>query len=185
MSDQLYNVILADPPWNYVNQGTRAATSNHYDQMSLVKIKELPIGEISSLPSALFLWATWPNLLAALEVIEAWGFEYKTIAWVWLKLDKAGTKPIMGLGNYTRSNTEPCLLAFKRIKTRGMSMPVEDHAVPAWIMSPRRKHSQKPDEQYEYIDRLYPGASRLELFARKAHPGWDVWGHEVANTVEL
>jgi N6-adenosine-specific RNA methylase IME4 len=184
-SPGIHGAMLADPPWYYVNQATRAATGKHYPQMSLGDIKRLPVARLAAMPCALFLWATWPNLPSALEVIDAWGFEYKTIAWVWIKLNKAGEKPIMGLGNYTRANTEPCLLAFKKVKTRGRAMPVADHGVPSWIMAPRREHSQKPDEQYDFVQRLYPEVPKLELFARHIWPGWDAWGQEIESTVQL
>lgn len=180
-----YGIVLADPPWNYNNQGTRAATKNHYENMPLNDIKRLPVDKICNMPSVLFLWATWPNIKQAFAVIDAWGFEYKTLAWEWRKTNKAGDKYIMGLGNYSRSNPEPCLLAFRKVKTKGKAIKVADHSVPAWMDAPRRKHSQKPDLQYEYIDRLYPDLPRIELFARQTWPGWDSWGNEVEGAVEL
>jgi site-specific DNA-methyltransferase (adenine-specific) len=152
--------------------------------MTLSEIKRLRIRQIAALPCALFLWATWPNIKMAFEVIDAWGFEYKTIAWVWLKTVKDGSKFAMGTGNYTRANSEPCLLAFRKTVTRGKIMNVGDHAVPSWIVSTRRKHSQKPDLQYEYIERLYPNLPKIELFARQAWPGWDVWGDGIKDSIE-
>lgn len=185
MSAGPYNVILADPPWYYQNRGTRASADKHYATMTLPEIKALPVADLAAMPSALFLWATWPNMPAAMEVIEAWGFEYKTLAWIWLKTDMAGKKLIFGLGNYTRSNSEPCLLAFKKVVTRGRIMRVTDKSVPAYIVSPRLKHSQKPMEQYEKIGKLYPGTRKLELFARIGKGiEWDVWGDEVEGSIE-
>lgn len=171
-----YSVIMADPPWEYNNQGTRASADKHYNTISQQELRALPVARLGSMPCALFLWATWPNMQNALDLIDAWGFEYKTLAWEWRKTNKAGDKYIMGLGNYTRSNPEPCLLAFKKVKTKGKIMRVADRSVPAWIDGPRRKHSQKPDQQYEYIDRLYPNVPRLELFATQTWPGWEAWG---------
>jgi len=180
-----YNIIMADPPWPYQNQATRAATGNHYASMSLNDIKALPVGRLAALPCALFLWVTWPNIQMAFEVIDAWGFEYKTLAWDWWKTNLAGDKFIMGLGNYSRSNPEPCLLAFKKVRTRGRIMKVADRAVKAWIIAPRGKHSQKPNQQYDNINRLYPDMPKLELFARQVWPGWDAWGDELEGSVDL
>lgn len=188
-----YGLILADPPWNYTNQATRASTENHYPTMKPAEIKALPITDICDTPSVLFMWVTWPNLPLGLEVIDAWGFEYKTLAWTWLKTTNDGKKLRFGIGNYTRSNSEPCLLAFKRPFSErlnrplkhGERIPVADHSVPSWIMSPRRKHSQKPDQQYDYINRLYPDLPKVELFARQIWPGWDAWGLDLKDGVQL
>lgn len=102
----------------------------------------------------------WPQIFDARLVIESWGFEYKTLAWEWVKLNPSGVGFHMGMGHYTRSNPEPCLLGI-----RG-SMPVDDRSIRNLIVSPIREHSRKPDEQYGKIDKLYPGANKIELFAR-------------------
>lgn len=175
-----YRVILADPPWFYKNSGTRAAATNHYPTLKKADLMHLPVDLYAADRCALFLWATWPNIKVALTVMDAWGFRYKTLAWEWLKTNKAGDKFVIGLGNYTRSNCEPCLLGFK-----GKPIKVNDRSVPAFIVSPRRGHSQKPDEQYEKIDRLYPDTTKLELFATEQREGWDVWGNEVESTIEI
>lgn len=175
-----YEVILADPPWYYRNKGTRAAAEKHYPTLKQADLFHLPVANFAAERCALFLWATWPNIKVALRVMDAWGFKYKTLAWEWFKTNKAGDKFIMGLGNYSRSNPESCLLGFK-----GKPLPVKDKAVEAWIIAPRRAHSQKPDEQYEKIERLYPDVPKLELFATQRWPGWDVWGDEVDSTIDL
>ena len=175
-----YKVILADPPWYYRNRGTRAAAAKHYPTIKQADLIHLPVSLFAEERCALFLWATWPNIKTALNVMEAWGFKYKTLAWEWFKTNQAGDKFIIGLGNYSRSNPEPCLLGFK-----GKPLPVKDKSVEAWIVSPRREHSQKPDVQYEKIERLYPNVPKLELFATQQWPGWDVWGDEVESTVEI
>jgi N6-adenosine-specific RNA methylase IME4 len=117
------------------------------------------------------LWAVWPVLDDALEVITAWGFEYQTAGFVWVKQNSSGSL-FMGMGYHTRANTEPCLLA-----TRGNPPRLADdvHQV---IMAPVGEHSAKPDEAYRRIRRLYPGPC-LELFARKRRENWTVWGNEV------
>ena len=176
-----YSVILADPPWMFKvwskNTGKGRTAEKHYRTMTTADICELSIPAAEN--CALFLWAVWPALPDALEVIKAWGFEYKTVAWTWVKLQKASMGFHFGLGYYTRANTEPCLLA-----VRG-KMPVAVHDVQALICSPVREHSRKPDEQYGKIDRLYPDATKLEMFARRQRPGWEVFGNEVENSISL
>lgn len=175
-----YSVIMADPPWHYDNRGTRAAAAKHYPTLKRGDLVHLPVQNHAADRCALFLWATWPNIKTALTVMDAWGFKYKTLAWEWFKTNQAGDKFIMGLGNYSRSNPEPCLLGF-----RGKPIPVKNKSVKAWITAPRRGHSRKPDQQYENIELLYPEVPKLELFATQQWPGWDVWGNEVDSTIDL
>ena len=179
-----YSVILADPPWYYKNVATRASADKHYPTMKMEEIKALQARDLAAMPCALFLWATWPNMREAFALLDAWHFEYKTLAWIWLKTDMAGEKYRFGLGNYTRLNSEPCLLAFKKKISRGFRMKVVDMSVPSWIISPRRAHSQKPDEQYDMIERLYPDITKIELFATQRWPGWDCWGNGVEGAIE-
>ena len=176
-----YNVILADPPWKYqywspAQKGTRRA-ENHYQVMELKEICALPIDDLTADNCVLFMWATWPLLYESQEVIKAWGFKYKTLAWVWVKAKRSGFGFFTGMGFYTRANTEPCLLAVKG------SMPVARHDIQALIYSSVREHSRKPDDQYRKIESLYPDCNYLELFARRSRPNWDIWGNEVESTV--
>lgn len=177
-----YDIILADPPWDFKvwnkDTGAGRSASAHYNTMSLEDICSLPIANIASKNCALFLWAVWPRIFDAQKVIEAWGFRYATKAWTWIKTTKTGS-PAWGMGYYTRANDEPCLLA-----TRG-SMPVAVHNELALIFSQRREHSQKPNEQYAKIERLYPNTSKIELFARQRQNGWDVFGNEVEGSISL
>ena len=158
-----------------VDRGYGAAAN--YPTMSIDQLCAMEVPAENN--CALFMWACWPLLPDALEVIRAWGFEYKTIAWPWVKSTETGMSFHFGLGYYTRANTEPCLLA-----VRG-KMPVAVHDVQALIYSPVREHSRKPDEQYGKIERLYPTGPYLEMFARRPRQGWDVWGNEVESTVEI
>lgn len=176
-----YSVVLADPPWTFnvwnAEKSDRHA-SHKYNLLDVDSICQYapPVNE----NCALFLWATWPNLPDALKVISVWGFTYRTLAWVWVKLNENSMGTHMGMGYYTRSNTEPCLLA-----VRG-TMPVAAHDVQALIMSPIREHSRKPTEQYSKIERLYPQGPYLELFARRKHSEkWHVWGNEVKSDIEI
>lgn len=145
----------------------------------MLDILELPVAELAAENCALFLWATWPMIFEAPRVMNAWGFTYRTNAFTWIKSKKNGTGFFMGMGYYTRANDEPCLLG-----VRGR-MPVADRGVLGLIYAPVRGHSQKPEEQYEKIERLYPGMRYIELFARTRRPGWDAWGNEIESDIEL
>ena len=142
-------------------------------------ISQLPIKDLSKDNCVLFLWATWPNLQHAFKVLESWGFTYRTIGWIWIKANRSGFGFFTGMGYYTRSNTEPCLLAVKG------QMPVARHDIQALIYSPVREHSRKPIDQYRKIEALYPDMKYLELFARRKRDGWDSWGNEIISDVEI
>jgi len=174
-----YQIIYADPPWNYADQGCQGTMANHYKGMKIEDICALPIKELADKDCILFLWATYPFLPEALRVIGAWGFTYKTIAFQWLKLNKMGQGEFYGLGRWTRGNTEPCLLAVKGKPKRISS------AVFQLIKQPLTRHSQKPEEAREKIIKLVGDLPRIELFARQKTEGWDVWGNEVESDIEL
>jgi site-specific DNA-methyltransferase (adenine-specific) len=140
--------------------------------MSVEEICKLPVNNIADNDSVLFLWATYPNLPEAFKVIDAWGFEYKTVAFTWVKIYKDG-KPFVGLGHWTRANAEICLLA-----TKG-SIKRANKNVSQIIISVPEEHSKKPDEARDRIVMLMGDLSRIELFARQQPEGWDVWGNEV------
>jgi N6-adenosine-specific RNA methylase IME4 len=172
-----FGVICADPPWSfeaYSGKGKQRSAERHYDTWSLDRIKALAVGNLAADDCALLLWAVWPELDGALEVITAWGFEYQTAGFVWVKQNPSGEGLFTGMGYHTRANTEPCLLA-----TRGspQRLAADVHQV---VMAPVGRHSKKPTEVYSRIQRLYPGPY-LELFARQPRDGWTVWGNEVDN----
>jgi len=168
-----YAAILADPPSPFAtwsDKGKDRSAENHYGVMSFAEIMAMPVAELAADDCVLFLWATWPTLPQAMSVIEAWGFRYKTCAFTWAKVKNG--KAQIGLGYWSRANTEPCLLA-----TRGK--PKRIHAdVSQLIMEPRREHSRKPDCVHDRIERLVDGP-RLELFARQRRMEWDCWGDQV------
>jgi Transcriptional activator, adenine-specific DNA methyltransferase len=180
---QKYDVILADPPWDFAvwnkDSGGDRSPSAHYPTMSLPDICALPIADLASKNCALFIWAVWPRIFDAQKVIEAWGFTYRTLGFEWVKQNRTGLGFHMGMGYYTRANSEPCLLA-----VRGR-MPVQTRSERNLMISPVRRHSQKPDEQYKKIERLYPGMAYLELFARNRRPGWDAFGNQVEGSISL
>jgi N6-adenosine-specific RNA methylase IME4 len=175
-----FRAILADPPWRFrtwseTNQSR--APSNHYGLMPTAEIAALPVADLCSPDCVLMMWACWPTLLDAIRVMESWGFTYKTCAFSWLKADPYRLWTLeedvrMGLGYWTRANTEPCLLA-----TRGK--PKRRHAdVRQGIVEKAREHSRKPDCVHDRIERLVAGPY-LELFARATRPGWTCVGNEV------
>jgi len=166
-----FPVIYADPPWRFYNYSGQGAVDDKYATMSLDDIMALPVGPLAAADCALFLWATWPTLLEAIATIEAWGFTYKTGGFVWVKTRGNGNLHI-GLGYHTRANSELVLLA-----TRGNPhrLARDVHQI---VLAPVAEHSAKPDEVHHRIERLYAGPY-LELFARRAQPGWHCWGNEI------
>jgi site-specific DNA-methyltransferase (adenine-specific) len=173
-----YSIILSDPPWAYRDKREKhprlcGGASVHYSVMSTPEICSLPVEEIAADDAMLFLWSTYPNLPEAFKVIPAWGFEYRTIGFCWVKVNKRDGKPFFGIGHYTKSNAEVCLLAI-----RGRPRVVSNY-VSSVIISPREEHSKKPDEARDRIVQLCGDVPRIELFARKQVPGWDCWGNEV------
>lgn len=169
-----FPIILADPPWPFDNSGNnnQRNVSRHYKTMSLSDIKSLPVASIADKNSILFLWITNPRLYYADEIISAWGFKYKTVGFTWIKQNKNGEGVFRGMGHYTRSNPEQCLIA-----TRGKVLPRKSSCVDQLIIAPRREHSRKPDEIYDRIEALY-GGPYLELFSRTRRKGWTAWGNE-------
>lgn len=171
-----YAAILADPPWQFQtwsDLGKGRAPERHYRSgaMSTTEIMAMPVRDLAAADCVLFLWVTWPTIRLAFNVIDAWGFAYKTLAFDWIKTGRNG-RPSFGLGYWTRSNSEPVLLA-----TRGH--PKRVHAdVSQIILAERREHSRKPDCIHDRIERLVDGPY-LELFARGRRAGWDAWGDEV------
>jgi N6-adenosine-specific RNA methylase IME4 len=147
--------------------------------MTPQEIMDLPVQDIAAQDCVLFLWTTWPMLLEGStdKVIRAWGFTPKTAGFVWIKTNKQSKSLFWGMGHYSRSNSEVCVLA-----VRGKPKRI-DAGVHQVIMSPVRAHSQKPDEQYGLIERLMGDLPRIELFARQRWPGWDSWGDEVPEEV--
>ncbi len=186
----MYNIIYADPPWRFRNWsiGERAKRGEKwarrmgrspYDVMNTEDIAAMPVGDLAAKDCVLFLWATHPKLRDAFQVMDGWGFEFKTVAFTWVKQNKSGVGFHFGLGYWTRQNPELCLLG-----TRGHPKRV-DNSVPHLVISPLEGHSKKPDEVRKRIVRLMGDLPRVELFARQAPEGWDVFGNEVESTPEV
>jgi len=153
-------VILADPPWKFLTRSVKGkgrSAEAWYDCMTLADIKALPVAQMAAPDSLLLLWTTRTYLEQAFGVIAAWGYVFKTIAFTWVKTTKDGKGFPMGMGYHTRGNPELCLLA-----ARGKGVQRLRRDARELIISPRRKHSQKPNEAYDRIERLWPGPC-LEL----------------------
>lgn len=187
-----YGALLIDPPWRFEvwnrDTGNGRSAELHYPTMSLSDLIALPVEPLMADDCVVFMWATWPTITDAFVLGKAWGLEYKTCAFLWAKMNKhmAGRFGIVehianwfvGMGYWTRANTEPCLLFTK-------GNPKRLHAdVRQLIVSPVREHSRKPDEIYTRIERLVAGPY-CELFARQSWPNWARWGNEVESTVSL
>lgn len=166
-----YSVIYADPPWEYYEGGYKNQ-SQHYDTLTVEELKQMPLDDLAADNCILFLWVTFPILDQVFDLIKWWGFKYSTVGFVWVKSKKDGTGHFFGLGNWTRANTELCLIA-----TKG-SIERKDASISQIIYSPPEEHSRKPDIVRDKIVSLVGDLPRIELFARQKVSGWDTWGNE-------
>lgn len=163
LPDGIFRVVVADPPWQYGNKATRGAAEDHYATMTIPELCSLDVVTRVADDAHLYLWVTNGFLREGFEVMEAWGFVYKTcLTWV---------KPQMGMGNYFRSSTEHVLFGL-----RG-SLKTQDRALMNWFEAPRGKHSAKPDSFYDLVEKASPGPY-FEMFARRRRLGWSAWGNE-------
>ena len=188
LPNKKFDVIYADPPWHYngklqydkssrgrenINLSKKIFISTAAFKYPTLKINELmkiPIQKISKNDCLLFMWSTNPHLEQAIKLGASWGFEYKTVAFVW---DKMNHNP----GQYTLSNCELCLV-FKRGK---IPKPRGARNVPQLVRIPRQKHSEKPKEVMQRIEKMFPNQKRIELFARSTMKGWSAWGLEIVH----
>ena len=171
-----YKIIYADPPWQYrvySQKGQGRSAENHYHTMNIKDIMALPVDKIADKDCILFLWITFRCLKEGIEVMERWGFKYKTCGFNWVKRNKKKNTYFMGLGFWTRSNSEVCLIGTKGQPKR-VSKSVSQ-ICDARIM----EHSRKPAEIRERIVELCGELPRIELFARDKVKGWDSLGDEI------
>ena len=172
-----YGTILADPPWQFANRTGKMAPEhkrlNRYSTMTLKDIFRLSVSKLADDPCHLYLWVPNALLREGLDVMGAWGFEYKTNI-IWHKVRKDGGPDGRGVGFYFRNTTEVILFGIRGKNAR--TLPAGRRQVNI-IRSMKREHSRKPDEQYEIIQEC-SFAPYLELFARGPRPGWDSWGHQ-------
>jgi len=184
-----YQIIYADPPWEYDNERNHDPKDGGmtYPTLSQDDLKMLPVGNISDKDCALALWATMPKLREAIEVIDAWGFQYITCLFTWVKLNPNGEGIYSGLGHWVNGNAELCLFG-KKGHPKRYSKNVKQIQ-----MHPIANHSKKPAVIRDVIIKLFGNLPRIELFARKpnllfdaeSYDGWDVWGNEVESDIYL
>lgn len=174
-----YKIIYSDPAWKFKYYGKSddryRRAEGHYKVSTLEEMKKIPVQNLADDNCVLFMWAIYPMLPHALELMKSWGFKFKTIAFTWVKKNKTNNDFFFGMGYWTRANCEICLLG-----TKGKPKRV-DSSVPQLVIANRREHSRKPDEVRERIVKLLGDLPRIELFARERVEGWDAWGNEVPN----
>ena len=188
-----YQIILCDAPWHYKKSGgiksARGLAKKYYKEMDIQDIIDLPVSSIADKDCYLFLWVTGPRMPEGIAVLKAWGFEFFTVVFTWIKMNKKNTKTLFwGMGKSSRANPEYVLLGRKgKLERKARNV----HSV---IMSPIEEHSKKPDEIRRRIELLYGDLPRIELFARKPKDvlfqdkswnNWNVWGNECNSDIEL
>ena len=176
----MYSIIYADPAWDYDGReqhNTKVGNKsviNHYPTMKLEEMKKLKVKEICDKDCLLFMWTSSPHLPQAIELMNEWGFEYKTVAFIW---DKQKVNP----GYYTMSQCEICLVGKKgKIPT-----PRGSRNVRQFLSEERTRHSTKPLEIRKRIEEMFPTQKKIELFSREKVPGWECWGNEVNSDITL
>lgn len=178
----MYDIIYADPPWDYkgqkqhngANGDTTGGAIRHYPTMVLTELQQLPVAKLCNTDCLLFMWTSSPHLDQSIELMRAWGFKYVTVAFVW---DKQRVNP----GYYTMSQCELVLLG-KRGK---IPTPRGARNIRQFVSIERGRHSEKPNEIRQRIMQMFPQQTKLELFARCKTDGWDIWGNELTNDVEV
>ncbi len=176
-----YDIIYCDPPWQYNSSDNLGKTSLlnkdenfHYPTMPLDKIKEIDVQSLCADNCLMFIWLVNPMLDDGIDLLKHWGFTFATVGFVW---QKQKTNP----GYYTMSSIEMCIIGKKgKIPT-----PRGARNVKQFLSMPRGKHSQKPHEVRSRIEQMFPIQNKIEMFAREKNAGWDVWGNEFDNDVEL
>ena len=186
-TDKKYNIIYADPPWQYGSKqpfrkdGVRFhKLEEEYATVPTKQMQEWDVNRICAEDCALFMWATDSHIKDAIKLMEAWGFKYITVAFVWAKQTKNGKK-VSNLGAWTMKNCEICLFGTKgRMKKHKKS-----NSVMQLFCAERTKHSKKPDCVYSFIEQMFGDLPRIELFARQSYREWDCWGNEAPEEVVL
>ena len=175
-TSRLFSILLVDPPFRYVKEKGRGVAENHYRTTSDEYLASLPVGSLATRDALLFVWCSGATLDHAIALCSAWGFAYKTVAFVWIKTNRSGAPQSIALGSYTRPGSEFVLLA-----TRGRGSRFVSERVDQVFHARRLAHSAKPPRVAEAIDRLVRGGDvkKIELFARgKPRDGWSAWGDE-------
>ncbi len=200
-----YKIVLADADWSY-RQGGRGAATNHYETSPTAALERLPVSRIAAKDAVLFMWATWPIFIDSNDVkkvIRAWGFNPKTLAFLWVKTNKIAGTPFWGTGSWTRANSEFVILATRgdiRRINKGVHQLIESEEGIAdnVLRAPHLgKHSAKPPMVRDRIIQLMGDLPAIELFARcvddngivipggRVAEGWDQWGNECDSDIEM
>lgn len=191
LPDGQFGAILCDPPWSFLTYGKKRTTphrtaEDHYQTMTHDDLVQIPVASVAATDCALFMWVVDSHLDVAIDLGKAWGFDFKTIAFIWAKTTQRSkqfgffppeTTHRIGMGYWTRKQAEICIM-FTRGRPRRIGKGVRQI-----IEAPRREHSRKPDEIHERIEALVAGPY-LELFARAPKAGWAVWGNETDKFAE-
>jgi len=170
-----YQIIYADPPWAM----SGGVYNPSYLTMDVATLTRLPVSELADNNCALFLWVLNSRLDEGLAIMKSWGFNFKTVAFCWVKTSQKTGMPNCRVGSFTLGGIELCLLGLRgKLKRETLN-------IRQVLLEPRRKHSQKPDKIRDDIVKLYGDLPRIELFARQKVEGWDCWGNEVESDIEL
>ena len=176
-----YDVLLIDPPWSYYgSQDKWGAAGKEYPLMTDSEILDLDIRGRLSKRAVVFIWATGPKLDLEFTAIGSWGLHYRGVAFTWVKTRQDRITPIgaQGVRPSIVKPTSEFVLAASNVK-KGRPLALASEAIRQIVMAPKQEHSRKPDEVHERIEMMYPEMTKLEMFARRERPGWDVWGNEV------
>lgn len=182
LPNKKYNIIYADPAWNiqYPKETKKGINTYDlpYDVMSDEDIKNLPIKEISDDNCILFLWVIDSRIPKVKEIMEAWGFEYVTVGFIWHKSAKTTNGENAIMSKYTRKSCEICFIG-----KRGRCL-VKNSTMPQFVSTPKKEHSRKPDIIRTYILKMCGELPRIELFSRHRFSGWDVWGNQLPDSTQ-
>lgn len=186
-----YKIIYADPPWSYNDKrkGDLGGAENHYPTMPISDIKNMPVASLSDENCILFIWVVFPLLQEGLDVIKSWGFKYKTLGFSWIKTNRVDDQPRFGIGHYTKSNCEICLIGIKG------QPEIKSNSVSSVVIENIQEHSKKPPSIRKKIVELMGDIPRIELFARNngdknlfgenEFDGWDLFGNETVDSISL
>lgn len=176
-----FDLLYADPAWDFVTRSAKGqgrSPGSHYKTMDFNSMCRLRVKDIAAPDAGLALWVYGPRLPDAIELMERWGFSFKSDLLTWVKTTPTG-KFAFGMGYFTRKGTEQLLYG-----TRGRGLKRADKAVRQCLVAERREHSRKPDEAAEALERLFGPVRRIELFARQRRLGWTSWGNELPDDLQ-
>jgi N6-adenosine-specific RNA methylase IME4 len=176
--NQKFDIVIMDPPWKYYGSGTKdQACAKHYPCLDFDQLKTLPVHQIN--PQIVFMWVTATKIEQGIELFKSWNLSFRGIQFVWVKTNsKGGIINAQGVRpSIVKPSCEFVIAATKR--TKGRPLPLACESVPMTVLARRKEHSRKPDDIQNWIGKMYPDQSKLELFARRKLDGWTCWGNEL------